>query len=178
MGLGSFHFSRAEGKFFQEAAAGSFVVCPFNISKTHGLTSVFCANPVGIGQIHSNGRGRRSISRFTGHIHCLVADAHDIGLFVFVQNAAVVLEPLHILADHLHARRSIKILDLYNILVGSAHAHRIVVHFYKADNVVDISLCCLGPQYIVFVPVAQISSVEVLDQFDQRCLLGLIFSNF
>ncbi|CAI8335019.1 MAG: Uncharacterised protein [Flavobacteriia bacterium] len=62
MGLGPFHFGRAEGKFFQEAAAGSFVVSPFNVSKAHGLTSVFCTYPVGIGQIHANGCGRRSIA--------------------------------------------------------------------------------------------------------------------
>ena len=88
----------------------------------------------------------------------------------------VVLKPLGVVHQHLHALTGIKILDLNHCLITSRVTQRVIVNLNEAIDVIHISLGILHPIDVIELPFHQIAGLIVCNQIPQsRCLL-VIFS--
>ena len=131
--------------------------------------------PVGIRKVHTNRRGGRGITGFTGYGNDFIAYAHYTFLLVLIHNRTVILKPLHIICNDSHSCTRIKVFDLNNSFIRTAVTHRVIVYFHEAIDVIYITACSFNPSNIVVVPFREIPGLVVFNQkFQCGCLVFIL----
>ena len=140
---------------------GCRVVCVGDVCDGDALGSVFLANPVRVGEVDSDGRGRIGRSSEGHGVDHLRADALAFTLAETRVDGGVILEPLGVRAQDFGALGGGCILDVDKSFPGSLAAERVVVIFDETVNIVDCAEGVAHPLDIVFVPGAEVSAAVV-----------------
>ena len=175
MGLGTAFFHIIEGEFIGKTSPTGIVIGIDDVPKAYALRSVSSPNPIGIGEVDTNGGAWGSIACLAHNIDNVVSDPHDLLFPVRVHERHVVLEPLRIVHHHCHSLRGFKILDLNHSFIASCIAQRVVVDLHKSVDVINIALGIPDPIDVVQAPLFEVSSPIIVNQMTERCRLLFIF---
>ena len=173
----------APSKFFAKTVADGRLVVGFgDVFDGYRFRTVRCANPIGIGQIDTDGRGGVAVAGQYGCRDDFCRNAFHFFFLKLLIHRRMVFEPLCISTDGLGAFGCFGVFEVHYRFPTCFHAERVAVSFGKSVHKID-GRCGVGhPQNGVFVEGAQIACAVKLNQpFDDGTLLvvfGYVFRLF
>ena len=178
--LGQFYLFLIIGELGEGAGGhllGAVIVGVGDVGNGHGLGAVLLADPVGIGQVDANGRGRIAVTGQANGIDDLGADTlHGLLLEAGVHRG-VILEPLGVGGQDLRALGGLEVLDVHVAFPGTLAAEGVIVVLYKTVDEVHRADGVLNPFNIEGVPLAEVSGLVIFYKECERALLDIVLSN-
>ncbi len=176
--LGQFNFLFVVGKLLQ-GAGGQLLCCIVigmgDIGDGDALGTMLLTNPVRIGQVDADGRGRIAVAGQAHGIDNLGADALHGGFLEARVHRRVVLEPLGVGTQDFRALGSLEVLDVHVAFPGSLAAQRVIVVLDETVDEVHRADGILHPLDVEFIPLAQVAGFIIVDENGQRALLDVVF---
>ena len=163
---------------FRQGAGGQLlrgiVVRMGDIGDGDALGAVLLANPVCVGEVDADGRGRIAVAGEANGVDHLGADALDRSFLEARVHRRVVLEPLGVGAQDFRALGSLEVLDIHIAFPGSLAAQRVIVVFDEAVDEVHRADGVLHPFNVKLVPFAEVTGLVILDENAQGAFLDVV----
>ena len=147
----------------EAVAARRFVVSIREVADGDALRPIAGPDPVGIGQVDADGRGRVLLTAKHRSLDDMRRDTFDLRLAETRIYRRMVFKPLCVLGDRPRALRGLLVSKLHDTLPGSFQAQWVAIDLNETIDEVDRSLLFLQPFNAVFVEDMKVPGRIIID---------------